>query len=232
MSSAPKVTKTKASAKSATPAAAATPAAPPAATKAKKVKAAAAVVETPVDVSASVEVSAPAPVASTDVPVSELSAGYYSKLTQLGSVIAALKSEFKALEKKYAHNIKMADKMSSKKSKKRRVPAVDANGVEIPDHSGFKKPTQISSELAAFFSMPAGSLMARTEATKGITKYVKAHSLQRESNRRIIEVHNDATLQALLRVPVGTELSYFNLQKFMTAHFAKKGDSAFVNAYV
>jgi len=94
-----------------------------------------------------------------------------------------------------------------------------------------KKPTKMSAELCTFFDMPAGSLMARTDATKGITKYVKEHTLQRPDNKRFIEVHRDTKLKKLLKVADDVELSFFNLQTYMTKHFAKKGDDAFVDAY-
>ena len=172
----------------------------------------------------------PAPVADaapTEPPIAQLSSDYYSKLTQLSTVITALKSEFKSLEKKYARDIKALEKLSSKKHRKRSTSGNES--------SGFKKPTKISVELSEFFGMPAGSMMGRTEATKGINKYVKEHNLQpsKESGktRRIIEVHRDAKLSKLLRVPEGTELSFFNLQKFVTKHFAKKDDDKFVHAY-
>jgi len=121
--------------------------------------------------------------------------------------------------------------MSSKKHKKRARP-LDADGNETEDVSGFRKPTLMSLELAAFFGKPVGTLMARTNATKEISKYIKSNNLQREDNKRFIEITKDAKLQALLKVPADKELSYFNLQSFMTKHFAKKDDHAFVNAYV
>jgi chromatin remodeling complex protein RSC6 len=174
------------------------------------------------------------PVAPTVAPASDAeakpepsAADYYSKLTQLSSVIAALKSEFKSLEKKYARDIKALEKLSSKKHRKR---AKTEGGDD--SNTGFKKPTKMSAELCVFFDMPAGSLMARTDATKGITKYVKEHTLQRADNKRFIEVHRDAKLKKLLKVADDVELSFFNLQTYMTKHFAKKGDEAFVNAYL
>lgn len=173
--------------------------------------------------------SAPAAKAESDVEAKPepSAADYYSKLTQLSSVIAALKSEFKSLEKKYARDIKALEKLSSKKHRKR---AKTEGGDD--SNTGFKKPTKMSTELCAFFDMPAGSLMARTDATKGITKYVKEHTLQRADNKRFIEVHRDAKLKKLLKVADDVELSFFNLQTYMTKHFAKKNDEAFVNAYL
>ncbi len=172
---------------------------------------------------------APAP-ASEEKSTSDMASELYSKLTQLSSVIASLKSEFKALEKVHARDLRTLEKLSSKKHKK-RTRALDANGNEVEDLSGFKKPTLISKELATFFGSPVGTTMARTAATKAISKYVKDHGLQRADNKRFIEVTKDKKLQALLKVPSDVELSFFNLQTYMTKHFAKKDDVNFVSAY-
>ena len=62
--------------------------------------------------------------------------------------------------------------------------------------------------------------MARTEVTKYLTKYIKEHKLQDESNRR--KILPDNSLQKLLNVSSSDEVTYFNLQKYMKVHFPKK----------
>ena len=84
--------------------------------------------------------------------------------------------------------------------------------------SGFEKPTLISNDLAVFFGKPIGSLMARTEVSKSIHKYVTENHLQDVNNRRII--HPDAKLLKLLECS-DDELTYFNLQKYLKHHFKK-----------
>ena len=60
--------------------------------------------------------------------------------------------------------------------------------------------------------------------TKMITSYVKEHNLQASDNgRRIIP---DAKLKTLLKLKKGDELTYFNLQKYMSSHFAKASKDA------
>jgi chromatin remodeling complex protein RSC6 len=61
--------------------------------------------------------------------------------------------------------------------------------------------------------------MARTEVTKEINAYIRANKLQDPKNGRIIQA--DAKLQTLLNLKKGDELTYFNLQKYMSPHFAK-----------
>jgi upstream activation factor subunit UAF30 len=124
------------------------------------------------------------------------------------------------LEKKWTRELKVAQKSSSKR--KRRV------GNRAP--AGFVKPTLISDELAQFLDKPTGSEMARTEVTRDINKYIRAHNLQDVSNGR--KIIPDAKLSALLKIGASDELTYFNLQRYMSPHFAKsvKADKAETSA--
>ena len=136
---------------------------------------------------------------------------FMAKLQNIASQMGALKAEFRVLEKKAVREIKAAAKINAKRKRKssNRAP------------SGFVKPTLISDELANFLKKPLGSEMARTEVTREINTYIRAHSLQDKSNGRKINPDND--LAKLLKIEDGQELTYFNLQKFMSPHFAKAG---------
>jgi len=85
--------------------------------------------------------------------------------------------------------------------------------------SGFVKPIPITSELADFLGKDHGTEMARTQVTREINSYIREHNLQDPSNGRII-IPNQA-LRTLLRVPQKDELTYFNLQRYMSHHFVK-----------
>jgi upstream activation factor subunit UAF30 len=124
-------------------------------------------------------------------------------------MISTLKSEYRVLEKKWSKELKMAQKQSSKRKRKA--------GNRAP--SGFVKPTGISDELAKFLEKPVGSEMARTEVTRDINKYIRTNGLQdKENGRKIIP---DTKLAALLKLSKTDELTYFNLQRYMSPHFAK-----------
>lgn len=139
----------------------------------------------------------------------EASTEFLAKLQQVNNVITSLKTEYRALEKKWMRELKAAIKSSSKR--KRRA------GNRAP--SGFVKPTRISDELANFLEKPTGSEMARTEVTRDINKYIRTHNLQDKDNGR--KINPDSKLSALLKLKGDDELTYFNLQKFMSPHFAK-----------
>ena len=128
---------------------------------------------------------------------------------QLTVSLSALKAEYKLLEKKWSRELKAAQKASAKSSRK--------SGNRKP--SGFIKPTRISDELAGFLNKPVGSEMARTDVTKDITEYIRNNNLQDKQNGR--QINPDSKLMSLLKIPSGEVLTYFNLQRFMSPHFAK-----------
>jgi upstream activation factor subunit UAF30 len=144
-----------------------------------------------------------------DAALIEQSTEFLTKLQQLSTMIASLKVEYRTLEKKWTRELKTAQKQSNKRKRKA--------GNRAP--SGFVKPTRISEELATFLDKPAGSEMARTEVTRDINKYIRTNKLQDETNGR--KINPDSKLAALLKLKKTDELTYFNLQRYMSPHFAK-----------
>lgn len=148
-------------------------------------------------------------VADAELPLVEQSVEFVAKLQQVSVLFSSLKSEFRTLEKKWSRELKMAQKQSLKRKRKA--------GNRAP--SGFVKPTRISDELAKFLDKPAGAEMARTDVTREINQYIRTHSLQDKENGR--KINPDTKLAALLKLKKSDELTYFNLQKYMSPHFAK-----------
>jgi len=148
-------------------------------------------------------------VVETEDQLNEQSIEFIAKLQQLGTLISSLKTEFRCLEKKWSRELKSAQKQSSKRKRK--------SGNRAP--SGFVKPTRISDELSNFLAKPVGSEMARTEVTREINKYIRTHNLQDKANGR--KINPDDKLATLLKLKKTDELTYFNLQKYMSPHFAK-----------
>lgn len=194
---------------------AASAAAPAAASKAVKA------VKTPkaASESAPVAVSAPAPAvdgAEASTPVAEVdgavsTALYGSVLTKLQSaqaLLGSLRSEVNELKRQHARELRAANKANKRRK---------TNANRAP--SGFVKPTLISNELAAFLGKPEGSVLARTEVTREVNAYIRNQKLQDKDNGR--KINPDAKLLKLLKLKKGDELTYFNLQKYMAAHFAK-----------
>jgi len=177
--------------------------------KAKKEPKVEAVVAAPVAAVEEQVASTSAAVEDVEVAIAAKSAEFSAKLNQLSTMIASLKSEYKTMEKHWAKELKVAQKASSKKKRK--------TGNRAP--SGFVKPTRISDELAKFLDKPSGTEMARTDVTRNINVYIRAHNLQDKDNGR--KINPDSKLQSLLKLKKTDELTYFNLQRYMSPHFAK-----------
>jgi chromatin remodeling complex protein RSC6 len=137
---------------------------------------------------------------------------FMTKLQQVSSLLGGLKTEFRTLEKRANREMKAAQRQQNKRKRKttNRAP------------SGFVKPTLISDELATFLGKDSGTEMARTEVTREINAYIRKNSLQDSSNGR--KINADGALQKLLRLKKSDELTYFNLQRYMSPHFAKGGE--------
>ena len=168
-------------------------------------------------------VAAPTPVVATSAPASDahtdgvaaietslssLFSEFGTKLHTLSSGLSSLRSDFRTLERNVAREMRAAQKASKRKRK---------TGNRAP--SGFVKPTLISKELAEFLGRPVGTELARTEVTREINAYIRTHSLQDKENGR--KINPDTKLKSLLQVKKGEELTYFNLQQYMSRHFAK-----------
>ena len=161
-------------------------------------------------------VTAPAVAPAVDEPVVEVesavidkSIDFLAKLNAISNMVSALKTEYRNLEKTWTKELKAAQKMGSKRKRKA--------GNRQP--SGFVKPTKISDELAKFLGIASGSEMARTDVTRGINTYIRAQNLQDKDNGR--KINPDAKLAALLNLKKNDELTYVNLQRYMSPHFAK-----------
>ena len=135
---------------------------------------------------------------------------FFTKFQAMVSQFTALKAELKTLERRTVKELKVVQKIHNKKRKK---------GTRAP--SGFVKPSPISDELASFLGKEKGVEMARTDVTREINKYIRAHDLQDKENGR--KINPDKPLRDLLKLTPDSDivLTYFNLQRYMGPHFPK-----------
>jgi len=132
---------------------------------------------------------------------------FNAKLTTLRQTIGALLTEFKTLQRRAEKDIKTAQKASNRRRNPNRAP------------SGFVKPTTISDQLSEFLGKPKGTMIARTEVTREINAYIRTNKLQDPTNGR--KINPDTKLKKLLSLKPTDELTYFNLQRYMSPHFQK-----------
>ena len=129
------------------------------------------------------------------------------------SIIKELKpSVIESIVKQFVKDI--ADKKAKKDVKSTPLNDYLSTQFTIPDKTvvkprqnkqvigGFLHSTLISNELAIFLDKPIGTLMARTEVTR--------------------DINADVKLSTLLKLKCGEELTYFNLQRFLSQHFMSK----------
>ena len=163
-----------------------------------------------------IETSAPVDVAPVvEEPVSTVFgqfSDFMAKLQAVSASMSSLRTEFRGIERQVTRELKAAAKINAKRKRK--------TGNRAP--SGFVKPTLISNELAGFLGKPEGTEMARTEVTREINAYIREHKLQDKDNGR--KIIADKKLTGLLKLKKDDELTYFNLQKYMSPHFAKASD--------
>ena len=154
--------------------------------------------------------SAPVDTAPT---VAEQFTALLAQLSVLRSQVTSITSQVRTLSKNHEREVKAASKSARKKRK---------SGNRQP--SGFVKPAVISDELATFLGKSSGTEMARTEVTREINSYIRANKLQDPKNgRRILA---DTKLRKLLKLKKSDELTYFNLQRYMSPHFPKSGSAS------
>jgi chromatin remodeling complex protein RSC6 len=132
-------------------------------------------------------------------------------LSQLKTQITSTTLQMKNLEKQVKKEMKNKNKEISKnKNRGNRKP------------SGFAEATQISDELCDFMGKEKGEKIARTEVTKYICTYIKDNDLKQEDNKRII--NPDIKLKTLLGVTDNSEITFFNIQRYMNKHFIKSAN--------
>ena len=160
-------------------------------------------------------------VVASDAVASEATSGnqLQSMVSEQGQLIqkllnelVALKNNHKMIEKQQARELKNAQKAQLKKKVSKRE--------KSDKPSSFELPTEISGEIARFVGVTEGTKLSRTEVNRKIHDYVKNNALNDTSDKRTIIP--DDKLRVLLRVPAGAKLGYFNLQTYLSGHFATR----------
>jgi len=86
-------------------------------------------------------------------------------------------------------------------------------------NNGFNREQKISEKLRVFLNLPEGKLVSRSTVTRSINEYVKANGLKHPDNGRVLVL--DAKLRDLLEPPADVQVTFLNLQKFLSPHYTK-----------
>jgi hypothetical protein len=131
-------------------------------------------------------------------------------LTLLKMQISTIQQHVRTLEKNVKKEMKNYTK--EKKNKREKVKR---------EPSGFAKPTMVTKELCEFMNKPEGTKIARTEVTKALTNYIRENQLSHKDVDGKLKIIPDEKLENLLNIDDNelSNLSYFNIQKYMNKHF-------------
>lgn len=86
-------------------------------------------------------------------------------------------------------------------------------------NNGFNREQAISPKLAEFLGVEADKLVSRSFVTRAINAYVTEKGLKHPDNGRVLVL--DDKLRDLLQPPADTQITFLNLQKYLSPHYTK-----------
>ena len=133
-------------------------------------------------------------------------------LTQLIADVAEIKSSIKSLAKLIRKLRTSQDDPDGEKAKTRA------------SNNGFNRPLEVSPKLRTFLTLGEDELISRSEVTRRINAYVTANNLKHPDNGRVIIL--DDKLTDLLEPPAGLQITFLNIQKYLSPHYIKPAKGA------
>ena len=122
--------------------------------------------------------------------------------------IAALRTDIKNLAKLIRKIRNTQDDPDGEKAKARAA------------NNGFNRKQDVTPKLREFLGLSEGELISRSEVTKFVNKYITDKGLKHPDNGRQIIL--DDKLKELLAPPADVQVTYLNLQKYLSPHYIKK----------
>ena len=74
-------------------------------------------------------------------------------------------------------------------------------------------------KLRNFLELPEGELVSRSTVTRAINNYVTENNLKHPENGRILML--DDKLKNLLQPPDDVQITFLNLQKYLSPHYTR-----------
>ena len=122
--------------------------------------------------------------------------------------VNSLRSDIKSLSKLVRKLIQKHEDPDGEKAKARSA------------NNGFNRPLVITSELRSFLGLGADEMISRSNVTKQINKYITAEGLKHPDNGRVIIM--DDKLSSLLKPPEDVQVTFLNIQKYLSPHYIKQ----------
>jgi upstream activation factor subunit UAF30 len=133
-------------------------------------------------------------------------------MDSLYSEITALRNDMKAMAKLLRKVRSHQEDPTGEKSKARSR------------NNGFNREVGVTDKLREFLGLEEGKLIARSEVTRQINNYIKDNNLKHPDNGRIIVL--DDKLTDLLSPPEGVQVTFLNIQKYLSPLFLKSESRA------
>ena len=131
-------------------------------------------------------------------------------LDQLYTLLLATQKDLKNLAKQVRRVNTRFDDPDGSKAKERAK------------NNGFNRAQRITPELASFLEVPEEEMLSRSAVTRRVNAYIRANELKHPENGRVIMIEKDEKLKALLKVPEDEQLTYLNIQKYLSPHYIKE----------
>jgi chromatin remodeling complex protein RSC6 len=90
---------------------------------------------------------------------------------------------------------------------------------ERSKNSGFNRALEVTPALRAFMGADADTPISRSDVTRYVNAYIRENNLKHPDNGRVIVM--DEKLKALLAPPEGEQISFLNIQKYISPHYVK-----------
>jgi len=132
------------------------------------------------------------------------------ELTSLSNDIASLRSDVKNLAKLVRKVRNHQEDPTGEKAKARTK------------NNGFNRQMEVSDKLKAFLELAEGETVSRSDVTRRVNKYIKEKELKHPDNGRVIVL--DDGLSKLLAPPDGEQVTFLNMQKYISPHYIKPAD--------
>ena len=94
-------------------------------------------------------------------------------------------------------------------------------------NNGFNREINITHDFASFLGVDDSTKISRSDGTRKVSAYIKENNLRDPTNGRAI-LPNDK-LRKLLEIPLDQQLTFLNIQKYLSKHYIKPDPPTPVN---